>query len=184
MAEPAILAYEERERPDDYRMQLVALVSLAAADEGVQALLAAHGGEVVLADAEAVLAVFRRLDDAALFARALQAEARAAAGPRPAVGINLGMPAAPADVAFAHALRRRAAPGETVISAVTENRLTSRVRAEGPNEPAGWRLYVLPAVGLTCFLAYFAGWSYAIFWKAAAYAQGGAFPCWPDWLCR
>jgi hypothetical protein len=184
MAEPAILSYEETASPDDFRMQLVALVSLAALDDTAEALLARHGGQVLAVGGDGVLAVFRRMDAAAFFARALQAATKAAGGPRPAIGINLGTPAAPADIAFAHALRRRARPGETLISAISENRLTSRVRAEGPNEPVGWRVYVLPAAGLTFFLGYFLFWCYAIFWRISAVTESGRAPCWPDWLCR
>jgi hypothetical protein len=180
MAGPSILSIED-DSPDEFRMRLVALVSLdevtAAACGGP---LARHGGRRL---AES-LAVFPGLEAAARFACAVQRGAGAGDGPRPAIGINLGAPARAADLAFAHELRARAAPGETLISAITGNRLTSRVRADGPNEPLGWRLYLLPAVGLACFLGYFLGWFYAIFWQLAEIALTGHSTCCPDWLCR
>lgn len=185
--EPAILSVEEEARtPDDFRLKLHALVSLTPElpVASIDDLLAGHGGGLVAVAPEGRVLAFPRLQEASAFAAALHLAARRGGGPRPAVGINLGRAGNAADVAFAHALRRRAGPGETLISAVTGDRLTSRVRAEGPNEPPGWRGWILPAIGLTGFLGYFFGWFYAIYWKLEAYASTGSFPCWPGWLCR
>jgi len=191
--EPAILSIgDEARTPDDFRHGLIAILSLSpeTASSDIAELLRCHGGVLAALQADGAVLTFPRLQEAAIFARALQTAARAGAGPRPAVGINLGAPRLAADgqggtdVAFAHALRRRAAPGEILISAVTGDRLTSRIRAEGPNEPPGWRGWILPTIGLAGFLGYFFGWFYAIYWKLEGYATTGSFACWPEWLCR
>lgn len=183
----ALAAVEARERaPDEYRHGLVALVSLGpeAPYERVKALLALCGGRLVALELEGYLAVVPDLERASDFARLLHRETRRAGAARPRIGINLGSPGVAADLAFAETLRRRALPGETLISATSDNRLTSRVRAEGPNEPQGWRGWVVPAIGLTGFLVYFFGWFYAIYWKLSEIAITGHATCWPDWLCR
>ncbi|MDP6706252.1 MAG: hypothetical protein QF893_07915 [Alphaproteobacteria bacterium] len=99
------------------------------------------------------------------------------------LGINLGGLGA-RDIDYARKLRAMAGPGQICISAVATNKLTSRVRADGRNEPPGWRLYILPTIGLTGFLGYYFGWFYAIYWKLAYYVSNEQFPCWPEFMCR
>lgn len=185
MAGHALATFDKAERaPDEFRHGLAAIVSVGAPIPGTAGLAAVFRGTPCGTDQDGLLLVFADLEDAAAFAWVLQRRARQAGGSRPGIGINLGAPDIAADVAFARTLRRRAAPGETLISATSDNHLTARVRAEGANEPEGWRGWVLPAIGLTCFLAYFFGWFYAIYWKLAAFVTTGRYPCWPEWLCR
>ena len=182
------LSEPEERSLDDYSMRFLAIVSVATVTEGgdrlaeIEPVLARHGGQIVEGSGAELLAVFPRLERANGFAREVQRAMLRAGEHSLRLGINLGA-LRKRDIAYARKLRDMARPGQICISSVSTNKLTSRVRADGLNEPPGWRLYVLPTIGLTGFLGYFFGWFYAIYWKIAYYVSNDQFPCWPEFMC-
>ena len=180
--------WEAGRTPDDFSLPMVGIMAVGgpegalpeATRQRITPLLADYGGAVVGAGGGVLGIAFRRLDDATAFARRLHirhpGELR--------LGVSLGALDKAGDIDFAESLSAMARPGETCISAVTGNHLSARVRAKGQNEPPGWKLYILPEIGLSCFLGYYFGWFYAIYWKLAYYVTNQHFPCWPEFMCR
>ena len=175
----------------DARDRSVAILCLnhpAPADDRLAQCIASHGGALVSRPGPELLAVFLRIIDAMACAKALQA---VLAGGSARIGVNYGefrylADGRPGDdVAFALQLTRQAPPGGICISAVNRHAVTSRVDPAAPEAPvSGARQRCWLALQVSGLLAFFLGWCYLIYWKAAYFAEHGVNPCWPDWLCR
>ncbi|MAG97277.1 MAG: hypothetical protein QF797_07075 [Alphaproteobacteria bacterium] len=166
------------------------LGSLGKASSGVAFELGYHESPlrafaaVLDADGEASLREFPNIADAVAWARK---QLLAAPGLR--VGVNLcelppgDEPRRRRGIAFAEQLRDQAEAGGLCVSAVSFERLTSRLTAgdlrqnEDPPAPFATTLQ------WTLLLGYFVVWMGLASWKAIEIAVHGSFQCWPSWLC-
>ena len=86
-------------------------------------------------------------------------------------------------MAFAEQLREQAEAGGLCVSAVSFERLTSRLTAADLKQDALPPAPFATALQWTLLLGYFVAWMGLVSWKAYEVAVHGSFQCWPSWLC-
>jgi hypothetical protein len=133
------------------------------------------------------LVVFANMMDAMNWASGLQKHFAV----RTRIGVNLAeflaTPEGRPDAAslFARNLMEQSEPGGMCVSAVVEERMTSRLRAADfeTKSRITWFTVFLFVLQVSGLLAYFLAWYYGIFWKTSTFAKTGSYVCWPQWLC-
>ncbi|HJP19963.1 MAG: hypothetical protein QF546_10270 [Alphaproteobacteria bacterium] len=166
------------------------LGSLGKASSGVAFQLGYHESPlrafaaVAGADGQASLREFPDIGDAVAWARK-----HLLATPGLRIGVNL-CEVPPGDearrrrgIAFAEQLRDQAEAGGLCVSAVSFERLTSRLTAEDLRQEALPPAPFATALQWTLLLGYFVAWMGLVSWKAYEVAVRGSFQCWPSWLC-
>jgi hypothetical protein len=179
----------------DHSTDSAGLGSLGKASSGLTFELGYHesplrafavvaGGEGEASLGEASLREFPSVVEAVAWARK-----QLLAAPELRIGVNL-CEVPPGDderrqrgIAFAEQLRDQAEAGGLGVSAVSFERLTSRLTAaelaRDDEPPAAFAT----ALQWTLLLGYFVAWMGLVSWKAYEIAVHGSLQCWPSWLC-